>query len=222
MWMKKISLMIFMSGIMILVVNLYSFAQGFNAYSDPTISEDDFKIDIEPKTPSNVGVSPSSEEEKVVYYDLPKIGEKLGELTIPKLDRTVPIYHGTSKEILKKGIGHVANTVLPGEKDNSVLSGHRDTVFRGLGAIGVNDALIVSTEAGEFLYKVRKVRIVDKDDRTVIVPKPKSTLTVTTCYPFDFVGKAQDRYILVGELISSKLSAREPQHFELNSVTMIR
>ncbi|MEH7140300.1 sortase domain-containing protein, partial [Priestia megaterium] len=48
-----------------------------------------------------------------------------------------------------------------------------------------------------------KVRIVDADDRTVIVPKPRATLTVSTCYPFNYVGSAPERYILVAHLVSS-------------------
>lgn len=92
---------------------------------------------------------------------------------------------------------HFAGSVLTGQNDNSVLFGHRDTVFRKLGDVGVNDLLIVTMGAGKFTYKVRKVRIVHEDDRTVIVPKPRATLTISTCYPFDFIGSAPERYILV-------------------------
>jgi LPXTG-site transpeptidase (sortase) family protein len=116
----------------------------------------------------------------------------------------LPIYHGTDEEELEKGVGHFAGSVLPGENDNSVLSGHRDTVFRKLGEVGKGDLLVVKTSAGTFTYKVKKVRIVDKDDRTVIVPKPRATLTVSTCYPFDFVGVSPERYILMADLISTE------------------
>lgn len=136
-----------------------------------------------------------------LYPDAPEQGEMIGNLSIPKLEANLPIFHGTDEDELEKGVGHFAGSVLPGEKDNSVLSGHRDTVFRKLGEVGKGDLLVVSTEAGEFTYKVRKVRIVDADDRTVIVPKPRATLTVTTCYPFDFIGDAPERYILVADLV---------------------
>lgn len=136
-----------------------------------------------------------------LYPETPEQGEMIGNLSIPKLEANLPIYHGTDEDELEKGVGHFAGSVLPGEKDNSVLSGHRDTVFRKLGEVGKGDLLVVSTEAGEFTYKVRKVRIVDADDRTVIVPKPRATLTVTTCYPFNFIGDAPQRYILVADLV---------------------
>lgn len=131
----------------------------------------------------------------------PSVGEEIGELYIPKINSTLPIYHGTNEDELEKGVGHFADSVLPGEADNSVLSGHRDTVFRRLGEVGVNDELIVTTAAGEFTYKIRKTRIVDADDRTVIVPKPRATLTLSTCYPFHYIGAAPERFILEAYLI---------------------
>ena len=136
-----------------------------------------------------------------LYKSYPEVGETFGELVIPKISATLPIIEGTDEDELEKGVGHYSDSVLPGEKDNSVLSGHRDTVFRKLGEVGVGDDLIVKTSAGEFKYKVHKVRIVDADDRTVIVPKPRPTLTVTTCYPFDYIGDAPERYILVANLV---------------------
>jgi sortase A len=146
-------------------------------------------------------VQKTQTENNILYPHRPKLGEKIGELYIPKISSTLPIIHGTDEDELEKGVGHFAGSVLPGEEDNSVLSGHRDTVFRKLGEVGVGDLLVVTTSAGEFTYKVRKVRIVDADDRTVIVPKPRATLTVTTCYPFHYIGNAPERYVLVADLV---------------------
>lgn len=70
-----------------------------------------------------------------LYTNRPKVGENIGNLYIPKLKAELPIFHGTNEDELEKGVGHFADSVLPGEKDNSVLSGHRDTVFRKLGEV---------------------------------------------------------------------------------------
>ena len=105
---------------------------------------------------------------------------------------------------LKKGIGHFIQSVLPGEEDNCVLSGHRDTVFTKLGKLKIGDQLIVQTSAGTFTYEIKLIRIVDKDDKTVIVPTDHAVLTLTTCYPFLFIGSAPNRYILSADLIISK------------------
>lgn len=149
---------------------------------------------------------PVPAKEKPLYKKRPEIGEKMGTLYIPKLEAKLPIYHGTNEDELAKGVGHYKGSVLPGEKDNSVLSGHRDTVFRSLGKVGKGDMLEVTTFAGTFTYKVRKVRIVDKDDRTIIVPKPRAVLTVSTCYPFNYIGAAPKRYILEAFLVSSQVN----------------
>ncbi len=60
----------------------------------------------------------------------------------------------------------------------------------------------MKTKVGTFTYKVREVRIVDSDDRTVIVSMPTATLTVITCYPFTFIGLAPQRYVLLAALVS--------------------
>nr|WP_263324358.1 class D sortase [Neobacillus sp. Marseille-Q6967] len=172
--------------------NIYKFAKGYFAYKTVS-SETQVK---ETEQPIH-----NKEKSGELYPVRPKIGDEIGELYIPKLNATLPIFHGTDEDELEKGVGHFADSVLPGENDNSVLSGHRDTVFRKLGEVGEGDLLIVRTSAGEFTYKVNKVRIVDADDRTVIVPKPRATLTVSTCYPFDFIGAAPERYILVAYLV---------------------
>lgn len=179
--------------------NAYTLLKGYALYkwNESDTTEATAKLP-EPKTKAD---NPDSIE---LYEERPETGDLMGELYIPKIEATLPIYHGTDEDELEKGVGHYAGSVLPGEKDNSVLSGHRDTIFRDLGDVGEGDLLIAKTEAGTFTYKVRKVRIVDADDRTVIVPKPKATLTVTTCYPFSYIGSAPERYVLVADLLKSE------------------
>lgn len=143
-------------------------------------------------------------EKQILYPVRPTEGENIGSLTIPALDQTIPIFHGTDEDELKKGIGHFAQSALPGESDNSVLSGHRDTVFRKLGQLKLSDKLIVKTSAGVFTYEIKEIKIVDRNDKTIITPSDDSVLTVTTCYPFNFIGSAPDRYILIADLINSR------------------
>jgi len=186
--------------------NAFKFLAGYMLFqaektsSEPKAAEPE-KIEKPKKAAAEVK---KRETKTVVYAERPSPGDKIGDLYIPKLEATLPIYHGTDEDELEKGVGHYAGSVLPGENDNSVLSGHRDTVFRRLGEVEKGDLLIVTTSAGEFTYKVRKFRIVDADDRTVIVPKPRPTLTVTTCYPFRYIGDAPQRYIITADLIESK------------------
>ncbi|MDQ0879472.1 class D sortase [Peribacillus sp. V2I11] len=194
---------IILFGVWFSTSNMYKFAKGYFLYKTHAPSSQVNETGQKP--PSSEPISKKTTK-KELYPVRPKTGEEIGELYIPKLKAKLPIFHGTNEDELEKGVGHFAGSVLPGENDNSVLSGHRDTVFRKLGQVGEGDLLIVRTSAGEFTYKVNKVRIVDEDDRTVIVPKPRATLTVSTCYPFDYIGAAPERYILVAYLSSKKVS----------------
>lgn len=139
---------------------------------------------------------------KLLYPVRPVEGDNIGSLTIPSLRLKFPIIEGTNENDLKKGVGHFAQSVLPGEDNNSVLSGHRDTVFWQLGTLKIGNQLIVQTSAGTFTYVISHIRIVQKDNKTVIVPTDHAVLTVTTCYPFIFIGAAPDRYILTADLVS--------------------
>lgn len=131
-------------------------------------------------------------------------GEKIGHLEIPVLKRKIDLIEGTSAKSLKKGVGHFAQSVMPGVVDNCVISGHRDTFFKGIGKLKKGDTLIVETSDGTFTYEVSGTRIVHKDDKTVIVPTDHGVLTLTTCYPFRFIGNAPDRYIISADLIKSE------------------
>jgi sortase A len=139
---------------------------------------------------------------KLLYPVRPVEGDVIGGLTIPSLRLKFPIIEGTNENDLKRGVGHFVQSVLPGEDNNSVLSGHRDTVFWQLGTLKVGDRLIVQTSAGTFTYVIKHIRIVQKDNRTVIVPTDHAVLTLSTCYPFIFVGAAPKRYIITSDLVS--------------------
>lgn len=162
---------------------------------------EDVKVPLDPSL-----VLPVAEKTVYPVYPVyPGEGDTIGSLTIPALQRELPILQGTGVAELKKGVGHFAQSVLPGEDDNCVFSGHRETVFRQLDALKIGDLLIVQTSAGTFTYKVNGTRIVHQDDKTVIVPTDHAVLTMTTCYPFNTPGYYPDRYIVTADLVKSKI-----------------
>ena len=129
-------------------------------------------------------------------------GTFLGTINIPTINKTFNIFEGTESKQLDKGVGHYVKSVMPGLSDNSVLAGHRDTVFAELGKVKLGELIKIRVREGSFTYKVSAIRIVGKNDRTVIVPTPDATLTLSTCYPFTFIGNAPKRYIVSAKLIS--------------------
>ena len=65
----------------------------------------------------------------------------------------------------------------------------------------VGDLITVRTDYGRFVYEVHKIRIVKADHKTVIVPTEDAVLTLSTCYPFRYIGNAPKRYIVQAGLI---------------------
>lgn len=134
---------------------------------------------------------------------LPDPGSYIGELKFTSLDLDVPVVQGTENNELKKGAGHYAGSALPGQGGNVVLSGHRDTVFRKFKNLKVGDPVVFTTPYGDFNYQTTNFKIVHADDKTVIVPADHEILTLTTCYPFNYIGNAPDRFIVYTKLVSA-------------------
>jgi sortase A len=127
----------------------------------------------------------------------PKQNETIGILRIPKIDAELPIVEGTDEDDLKKGVGHYATTAFPGDKEQILLSGHRDTVFRRFGELKVGDTFIVELPYGTFTYEMRDSKIVPASDTSIIGSiKGEEVLNISTCYPFSFIGDAPDRFVI--------------------------
>lgn len=129
-----------------------------------------------------------------------KKGALIGKLTFPKLDYHVPIIHGTEQSQLARGVGHYIGSAFPGEENNAVLAGHRETALRRIEQIEVGDNIVVQTLEGTYTYIVNSIFIVESTDRNVIVPHDEAILTLITCYPFNLIGPAPQRYIVTATL----------------------
>lgn len=137
-----------------------------------------------------------------------KKGEEVATLLIPKIEQKYSVYWGTDSSTLSQGVGMFVSdlTTVPGGYGHTVLSGHRDTVFTRLGELEKADLLYVQFDNMNYVYEITDIWITHEDDRTVIVEKDESVLTLTTCYPFDFIGYAPDRYIVQAKFVSSQSS----------------
>jgi sortase A len=125
----------------------------------------------------------------------PAYGEAIGLLEVPKLGKELPIVEGTDPDALMKGVGHLTDSVFPGQNEQILLAGHRDTVFKRFAELEVGDTFIVHLPYGEYEYEIRNTEIVDADDTTVIRSMGEEVLVVSTCYPFNALGAAPDRFI---------------------------
>ena len=123
-------------------------------------------------------------------------GGLIGRMDIPRLGISAIVMEGTSSPTLRRALGHISGTVLPGQPGNVGISGHRDTFFRPLRKIEPNDIVTLTTMAGEYRYRVLSTKVVGPDDVAVLDAGDDETLTLVTCYPFYFVGPAPDRFIV--------------------------
>jgi sortase A len=114
---------------------------------------------------------------------------------------------GVDQTTLRRAIGHIPGTALPGAAGNVGLAGHRDTFFRSLKDIKIRDLIQVSTLKGKFTYEVVSLRIVDPRNVGVLAPSGENLLTLVTCYPFYYVGPAPKRWIVRAKQVSSQTVA---------------
>ncbi|WP_084798103.1 class D sortase [Neobacillus mesonae] len=137
-------------------------------------------------------------------------GEKVAMLVVPTVGQKFSVYWGADQKVLKKGVGMYISpfTTTPNGGGHTVLSGHRDTVFYRLDELKENEILKLEYAGSLFTYKIKKIWITDPQDRTVIVEKEAPTLTITTCYPFNYVGNAPKRYIIEADLLYKEESGK--------------
>ncbi|HTM58686.1 MAG TPA: class D sortase, partial [Candidatus Udaeobacter sp.] len=123
-------------------------------------------------------------------------GATIGRIEIPRLRISAMIAEGVSPAVLRHAVGHVRTTSRPGESGNVALAGHRDTFFRGLGRARANDQIRIVTPLGTYGYRVVWSGVVRPARVDVLDSTATRSLTLITCYPFDVIGHAPERFVL--------------------------
>ncbi len=127
------------------------------------------------------------------YWDLLSVSgtNMMGYITIPSINLTVPIYHGTDERVLQSGIGHVQNTSLPvgGASTHAALSGHRGlptrALFTDLDLMEIGDVFYIKVLDQTLCYTVDQILTVlpDETEHLAIVPG-EDYVTLITCTPY--------------------------------------
>ena len=129
-------------------------------------------------------------------------GAPVGSLEIVRVGLSGVVVEGDEDAVLDRAIGHLPDTPLPWQTGNSALAAHRDALFRPLRDVRLGDVLRLKTPYGTFDYRVRETLIVKPTDVWVIDPTPTSTLTLISCFPFDYIGHAPERFIVRADRIA--------------------
>lgn len=130
----------------------------------------------------------------------PRRGDTVAKLMIPRLGTELYVVEGVDQADLRRGPGHMTGTALPGDPGNCVIAAHRDLHFRVLKDIHEGDEIVLETPNGEFLYRVKNLRIVSPRNTTPLQPTSGTELHLITCYPFYFLGHAPKRFIVEADL----------------------
>ncbi|UJL47374.1 class D sortase [Virgibacillus sp. NKC19-16] len=186
--MKWISYILVFIGVICITVFGYQYISHEQAQND-SLEQAERAIAKQPKD-STGSINPAAPAD----FEAPD-GDAFATLEIPKLDKVLPVVEGADPDALAKGVGHVTNSVYPGQNDQIVLSGHRDTVFRQFDKIEIGDQYKITTSYGTYTYEIKETEIVAADDTSVIGETGEEVLVVSTCYPFEYVGNAPDRFV---------------------------
>ena len=115
----------------------------------------------------------------------------MGYIEIPKIEVRLPIYHGTSSEVLQEGVGHLAGTSLPvgGAGTHSVLSAHRGLpgalLFSDLDQLARGDRFCLNVLGEELAYEVDSISVVEPDEVSSLTPDATGDyVTLLTCTPY--------------------------------------
>ncbi len=123
-------------------------------------------------------------------------GAAIGRIEVPRLGVSAIVASGIDRRTLRRAVGHVPATALPGEPGNVALAAHRDRFFRGLQGIEEDDEILITTPDGVFHYRVQWREVVEPEDVEVLDDTDEPTLTLVTCFPFYYVGPAPQRFIV--------------------------
>lgn len=141
------------------------------------------------------------------YKSKLKFGESdvMARIEIPKINVDLPIYHGTSDEILKVGVGHLQGSSLPvgGESSRSILTGHRglptSKLFTRLDELVKGDLFYITTGNETLAYKITKLEVIEPDEMDTLHAQPgKDLVTLITCTPY---GLNTHRLLVTGERV---------------------
>lgn len=132
-------------------------------------------------------------EENSDYYNILNIGNDniIGYIKIPKINVSLPIYHGTSEDVLKRGVGHLQNTSFPigGEGTHAVLSGHTGLssakLFTDLDKLEEGELFFIEVLGEKLAYKIDQIKIVEPSETSDLVIKSgEDYVTLVTCTPY--------------------------------------
>ncbi len=185
--------------LLIVIIFILAVEFFFGARIDEAVSlASKISIDIDSKQE----IAPIEIDDQKRIKNYPEYGTKYATIQIPKIDVDLPVYFGDTLEILKKGVGHSSGSYFPGEGGSIVFMGHNaKKTFRRFGELQVGDEITVKATYGTYKYKIYDMKLIKETDVDELpIQEEKEILMIYTCYPFNNIGYATQRYVVYAEL----------------------
>ena len=128
----------------------------------------------------------------------PSYGQNYATLKIPSIDIELPIYYGSTLDLLKYGIGHEIDSYFPGEGGSIILMGHNyKQLLAKLPNTKIGDSIQIATEYGEFEYTIYHSQVVkETETNKVPIQEDGEILMIYTCWPINNIGYTTERYVV--------------------------
>ncbi len=143
---------------------------------------------------NNSGVQ-KSDKGTVIY---PEFGEQYAILSCEAIDLYVPVYWGSSDELLKNGACQLSASAVIGSSGNTVIDAHVNTFFSELNRLKEGDIVKLFTSYGEFTYEVKSQALFEKTDKKYISQTKEDKLTLYTCVK-QVLGSSSQRLAVICE-----------------------
>ena len=108
----------------------------------------------------------------------------VAKLTFPSLNETSYVLEGASGRNMAFGPTHSITSGMPGQALSTLISAHNDSHFAFLADAKLNDLIHIETQAGDFVYRIVDLQVVDSSKQQVSI-NTVDELILTTCYPFN-------------------------------------
>jgi sortase A len=158
--------------------------------------------------------------ERAIRPPKPRIlaeGDIIGEIQVPRLRLNAIVVQGDSSASLRRAVGHLAKSALPGEWGNVALAGHRDTFFRPLRDIRLGDEIRFKTRERSFEYRVESIEVVAPTDIRVLNSSTGHDLTLLACFPIHYLGPAPKRLVVRAREVDSMLQEQLAKENEVKA-----
>ena len=160
---------------------------------------------------NKMAIDKSAKKEEIMAIDTntnkiqnyPEYGTQYATIEIPKIDVNLPVYFGSTLDVLKNGVGHDSASYFPGEGGTIIYMGHNSkNAFRRFSELKKGDEITVKTSYGDFTYKIYDMKLINEKDLDALpIQKDEEILMCYTCYPFNNIGYATQRYVVYEKTI---------------------